>query len=208
MLWHLIVTGLICLAAGFWLGGISGRKAQRVARDELSSNSLNILNNQSRFIQIESRNIDIERKEKLLQTMRHQLEKSISDAQKSDDQAQKSDLHVRKLQQDLITFAKKQKVTHALWKQKAQDSHNLAVQSHKKAMEAVAFARKTELHLKQLKSVATASEKISSTEPKFHGANENANFGVIDRPKLEFKLDKKMTAVKEHRPSVKQIAVN
>lgn len=189
MLWYHILIGLFCLIVAFWLGGINGRKVKRAARRELDANSLNMLKSKSRFIENESRNIDIERKEKLLQDTLVQLKDSITEAESSDEKALRSDMHVKKLQQDLITFSKKQNSTHALWKQKAQDSHNLAVQSHIKAVQATALARKTALHLKQLEDIAIGTQSLSGAEPKSHGTNGQVKLSIIDQTRLGYEKE-------------------
>ena len=97
---------MICLIFGFWLGGIKGRKVVRRATLKLRTNSLHVLQSKSRFVETESRNIDIERKAKLRQDTQLQLKESVAAAERSNRQAQRSELHVKKLQQDLITFRK------------------------------------------------------------------------------------------------------
>ena len=92
-------------------------------------------------------------------------------------------MHVKKLQQDLITFGKKQNSILALWKQKAHNSHELAVQLLTKANETTALARITALQLKRLEGVAIATQNLNTAELKPRGAIGQVKLCIIDQPR-------------------------
>ena len=194
MFWYHILAGLICLIVGFCIGGINGRRVKRAAMLELNTNSLQMLKAKARFIETESRDIDIERKDRLLQDTQLQLKASVATEEKAIQRARNSDLQVKKLQQDLIVFSKKQSSTLALWKQKAQNSHKLAVQSHVKAMEATALARNTAVLLKRRVNLAIAEQNLSTSELKSHGSKRQEKLRILDqaRPGYEKSISKKV----------------
>jgi hypothetical protein len=193
VLWHYIIIGLICLIAGFWLGGRHGRYVKRNAVRELNTNSLDLLESKSKFSGIESKYADYQRKDELLQLSQEQLKRSNAQAKLStalaaksnaqaiiaEAQAVKSDAQVKKLQQDLITLSKKQKVNQTLLKLKAKKSRNLAIQSHEKAVKATSLARKATAHLKQLENAMTSGQSISTSHSRSSDDSDSAKLSVI-----------------------------
>jgi hypothetical protein len=191
MLLYYILTGLVCLIAGFWAGARNGRRLKRTAMKELSTNSLNMLKSKSRFIENESRNIELERKEKLLDVTQQQLKDCVAEVEDSyaqalqfDERAARSDAQVKKLRQDLITFNKQQTVNQAFLRDKAQHSHQLAVRSHERALRATSLVRKATLHLKELENAAASTQAITTPDPKSHAVPGQVKLSIIDKPRL------------------------
>lgn len=191
MLWHYILIGLVCLLAGFWLGGRHGRRVKRIAMRELNTNSLDMLETKSKFSGMESQHADYQNKEKLLQLTLQQLKSAsdkakISSAQavKSNEQVVDSDAKVKKLQQDLVNLNKQQNLNQAFLKLTAQKSRKLAVQAHLRAVKATSLARKATTQLKRLENVITARQSLNTLAPNAYGAGDQVILSVVDQPRL------------------------
>ena len=192
MLWHYIVIGLVCLLAGFWIGGRHGRKVKRDAVRELNTNSLDLLETKSKFSGIEEKQADYQRQENLLELTLQQLKSSNALAQKSHAEAERlnalklaAEAQVKKLQKDLITLSKQQAHNQSLLKQKALKSQTLAVHSHKKAVEATSLARKATAHLKRLENALTSKSPDFDSDQKHYINSDRVKLSVIDHPGLK-----------------------
>jgi hypothetical protein len=160
-MWHYILIGLICLIAGFWLGGRHGRYVKRTAIRELNTNSLDLLESKSKFSGIESKYADYQRKDKLLQLSLEQLKRSNAQAKLSTALAAKS-------------------------KAQAIKSRNLAVQSHEKAVKATSLARKATAHLKQLENAMTSRQPISASNSASYGVSDPTKLSVIQPSRARY----------------------
>lgn len=191
MLWHYILIGLVCLLAGFWLGGKHGRRVKRIAMRELNTNSLDMLETKSKFSGMESQYADYQRKEKLLHLTLQQLKSSNDQAKMSSAQAAKAneqvanfDTKVKKLQCDLVNFNKQQNLTQDVLRLTAQKSRELAVQSHLRAVKATSLARKATTQLKRLENVLTSRQTLKALPPKSHGTADQVILSIVDQPRL------------------------
>ena len=191
VLLHYIIVGLICLVVGFWLGGLHGRKVKRDAMRELNTNSLDMLETKSRVTGIEAQYADYQEKEKLLQVTLQQLKGSNEHAKRSSAQAVdfstralQSEAQVKKLQLDLVSFNKKQKLNQTFLKLKAQKTRKLAIQSHVRAVKAAAIARKATAHLKQLENAVAAGQNLAASESRPQGGSDRVKLSVVDQPRL------------------------
>lgn len=168
MEWNEYIWYVLAAAGGIFLGYLVGsRRARRVkkrVRQQLNSQSLDLLDARSQVLQLQDEVSEIPRKDRLIQLALSELkvaEENVAELQRT--QAKQEKRHFLELSRMRLH----------------------AVEARDMARKAADIAKTATLHLRRIEEASPVTQTIEAPEPKSYGTGDPVTVSVVDQGRLD-----------------------